>query len=133
MTVLPSSAAICIIGFGKTGGTLGAGLAKRGHVVRAWDILLDNPVARDAMRARIEDALVDPAGSLHDAMRGAKLVISAPSAISAAEVASQATALLVPGQLFVDLHQPTASTMLEALGLESAIDYDQTARRGELP
>src|SRR6185369_5975697 len=66
---------IAIIGFGEAGGILGAELAKRNVSVRAYDLLLDDPAAREAMRAKAKAAKVEAAASHAEAARGADLVI----------------------------------------------------------
>ena len=101
--ITPAST-ISVIGFGEAGGILGEELARRGCALRAYDILLDGPGTRAAMQRRIEDAGVDPAFSLADAVRGAKLVISAVTASSAGEVARDAAAHLAGGQVFLDIN-----------------------------
>lgn len=105
-------------------------MAQRGYSVRAWDNLLTDPDAGEGMRARIEHALVDPAPSLADAMRGAKLVVCA--SVSPA-VRSDVAAMLVGGQQLLDLDAATPEAQLDALGFA----YDPVARqassRGELP
>ena len=115
---------MCIIGFGDSGARVGAALAQRGHAVRAWDLLLDDPARREKMRSRILDALVDPATSLTDAVSGAKVVVCAVDAASAAMVKREVTALLVPGQELMDV---------EALGFAYDPAMRQTSIRGELP
>ena len=56
------------------------------------------------MRHRIELARAESAGSLADALRGAKLVISAVTATCAADVARDAAALMTTGQIFFDIN-----------------------------
>jgi 3-hydroxyisobutyrate dehydrogenase-like beta-hydroxyacid dehydrogenase len=121
--VLTSSATVCIIGFGDSGAMVGAALAQRGHAVRAWDLLLDDPARCEMMRSRITSALVDPATSLTDAVSGAKVVVCAVGA-SAATVKREVTALLVAGQELLDV---------ESLGLAYDPAMRQTSIRGELP
>lgn len=129
------SATIAFIGFGETGGLLGAALARRGCAVRAWDILLDQPDSRAAMQERIEEAGADPAFCLADCLRGAKLVISAVPASSAGKVAAEAGRLLQPGQIFLDID--SVCPALDALGFATRTVASQLAarhpRRGELP
>lgn len=115
---------MCIIGFGESGRAVGAALAQRGHAVRAWDTLLADPARSEMMRARMAEALVDPAASLADAVKGAKLVICAVDAASVAVVKRTLTALLVPGQELMDVDAP---------GLAYDPAMRQTALRGELP
>jgi 3-hydroxyisobutyrate dehydrogenase-like beta-hydroxyacid dehydrogenase len=124
---------VCIIGFGESGAALGAALAQRGHAVRAWDILLEDPAHREMMQARIAGALAEPATSLADAVKGAKLVICAVGAASAAGVRRDVDAMLVAGQKLLDLDTTSPATRLEALGFAYDPVVRQTSRRGELP
>ena len=102
--MLTPSASIALIGFGEAGSILGEELARRGCGVRAWDIQLADAALEKRMRHRIELARADAAGSLEQALRGAKLVISAVTATSAAEVASDSAAVLTAGQIYVDIN-----------------------------
>ncbi len=122
--MLTSSATVCVIGFGDSGAMVGAALAQRGHAVRAWDLLLDDPAHREMMRSRIAAALVDPASSLADAVRGAKLVVCAVDDAAAATVKCDISALLVAGQELVDV---------ASMGFAYDPAMRQTSIRGELP
>ena len=102
--MLPPSATFCCIGFGEAGGILGAAFAQQGCLVRAYDILLDADGARAAMLAKLGKAGVDPAFTLADALRGAKLVISAVTATAARDVVRDAAPLLQSGQIFLDIN-----------------------------
>lgn len=102
--MITPSAGVALIGFGEAGSILGEELARRGCRVRAWDILLADPAVQARMRHRIELARAEAAGSLADALRGAKLAISAVTATSAADVARDSAALLTPGQVFFDIN-----------------------------
>ncbi len=101
--ITPSSA-IAFIGFGEAGAILGEELARRGCSVRAYDILLDDAADAARMRHRIELAGADSAPTLAAALRGAKLVIPAVTATSASQVARDCTALLAPGQVYMDIN-----------------------------
>jgi 3-hydroxyisobutyrate dehydrogenase-like beta-hydroxyacid dehydrogenase len=102
--MITPSASIAMIGFGEAGAILGEELSRRGCGVRAWDIQLADAGLQARMRHRIELARADAAGSLAQALRGAKLVISAVTATSAGEVARQSAALLAPGQIYFDIN-----------------------------
>ena len=102
--MITPSANIALIGFGEAGAILGGELAQRGCDVRAWDILLQDAAAQARMRHRIETVRATAAASLADALRGAKLVISAVTATSAADVARDSAALLTSGQLYFDIN-----------------------------
>jgi 3-hydroxyisobutyrate dehydrogenase-like beta-hydroxyacid dehydrogenase len=102
--MLSPGSTVCFIGFGEAGGILGEELARQGLRVKAWDLLLANPAARDAMRAKCAAAGVGAAQSLADGLRGAQLVVSAVTASSAADVARDAGALLKAGQCFMEIN-----------------------------
>lgn len=129
------SATIGFIGFGEAGRLLGQALARRGCAVRAWDILLDDANASAAMRSRIEEAGADPAGSLAECLRGAKLVVSAVTASSAGEVASNAGALLQRGQVFLDINSvsPDSKRANAARVQASGADYVDAAVMAPVP
>ncbi len=108
--MITPSARIALIGFGEAGSILGEELARRGCGVRAWDILLADPDNRQRMRHRIEHARADAAGSLAEALQGAKLVVSAVTATAAAQVARDSAALLAAGQVFLDINSVSPGT-----------------------
>jgi 3-hydroxyisobutyrate dehydrogenase-like beta-hydroxyacid dehydrogenase len=127
--ITPSSA-IAFIGFGEAGSILGEELARRGCSVRAYDILLDDAAGAARMRHRIELAGAEAAFTLAQALRGAKLVISAVTAASASQVARDSAALLAAGQVYMDINSVApggkrdAAQLIEARGahyLEAAV------------
>ncbi|MDR2215945.1 MAG: DUF1932 domain-containing protein, partial [Nevskiaceae bacterium] len=126
--MLTPAATIAFIGFGEAGGLLGQALARRGCAVRAYDIL-------PAITARIKAAGADPARTLADCVRGAKLVISAVTATSAGEVAAQAATLMQPGQIFLDINSVSPeSKRANAARVESVgADYVEAAVMAPVP
>jgi 3-hydroxyisobutyrate dehydrogenase-like beta-hydroxyacid dehydrogenase len=108
--MITPTAGIALIGFGEAGAILGEELARRGCSVRAWDILLVDPQLQSRMRHRIELGRADAAGSLADALRGAKLIISAVTATAAADVARDTAALLAAGQIYFDINSVSPAT-----------------------
>ncbi len=100
----PDFKTIAVIGFGEAGGILGAELAKRGAAVRTYDILLDDPGARDAMLRKAAAAGVAAAATHAAAVRGADLVISAVTAASAVDVAKAFAPHAAKGQVFLDIN-----------------------------
>ncbi|HMA11686.1 MAG TPA: NAD(P)-binding domain-containing protein, partial [Steroidobacteraceae bacterium] len=119
--MITPSASIALIGFGEAGSILGEELARRGCAVRAWDILLADPATQARMRHRIGLARADAAGSLAEALRGAKLVISAVTATSAADVARESAALLTAGQIFFDINSVSPGTKRANAALVQAV------------
>jgi len=140
--MLPPSATLCLIGFGEAGGILGADLARRGCALRSYDILLDAPTTRDAMLAKLAEAGVDPAFSLAEAVRGAKLVLCAVTADAARDVARDVASLLQSGQVFLDLNSVSPDTkrgnaqLIEASGasyVEAAVMAPVPPQRLQVP
>jgi 3-hydroxyisobutyrate dehydrogenase-like beta-hydroxyacid dehydrogenase len=118
--MITPSASIAFIGFGEAGAILGEELARRGCAVRAWDILLADPQMYSRMRHRIELARAEAAASLADALRGAKLVISAVTATAAADVARDSAALLATGQIYFDINSVAPGTKRASAALIEA-------------
>src|SRR5262245_30228393 len=116
---------IAIIGFGEAGGILGAELAKQGKSVSTYDILLDDPAAQGAMRAKAPAAKVAAAASHAAAARGADLVISAVTAASAVDVANSVAPHLARGQVFLDINSisPEAKRANARLVEAAGADY----------
>jgi len=101
---------IGIIGFGEAGLIVGRDLAALGIDIFVFDILVCAAQERDAMLQRISAAKVRAATSLQDVFADAELIISLVTASAATSVASQAAALLRPGQLFVDANSVSPET-----------------------
>ena len=101
---------IAIIGFGEAGGIFGKDLATRGRDVSTFDILLDSKDSREEMLAKARESKVQTAESLSDCVRGAELVISAVTASSALDVATEASRLLRAGQSFLDINSVSPGT-----------------------
>jgi prephenate dehydrogenase len=131
--MLTSSATVCIVGFGELGRAAGCALAQRGHAVRAWDNQLEDPAQSETMRLRMIEAQVEPAASLSGAVAGAKLVICAVDEMSGADIRRDVTAMLVAGQLVMDLDATAPVAQLEALGFAYDPAMRQASQRGELP
>src|SRR5688572_6937183 len=101
---------IAVIGFGEAGSILGEDLVKAGREVVTYDILLDSAATRAALVSRAEKAGVRAVDSLHEAVGGADLVISAVTATSSADVAKSAAAVLQREQLFLDINSVSPAT-----------------------
>ncbi|MEP7313867.1 MAG: DUF1932 domain-containing protein [Pseudomonadota bacterium] len=108
--MISPSATVCFIGFGEAGSILGADLAQHGLAVRCYDLLFDVPAERARMLLRCADARVDAAASVADAVRGAKLVVSAVTASASRDVARDTALLLQAGQIFLDLNSVSPET-----------------------
>lgn len=131
----PALQRVALIGFGEAGSVLGADLVRAGCTVSAYDILLDQPQARAAMRARMEREKVRAADTLAAAVADAGLVISAVTAASSGDVALLAGASLRAGQIFLDINsvspakKQTSCRAVEASGA----DYVEAAVMAPVP
>jgi 3-hydroxyisobutyrate dehydrogenase-like beta-hydroxyacid dehydrogenase len=105
---------IALIGFGEAGGILGADLAAQGCAVAAYDRLVQAPASRDALAAKAGQGNVRLALSAAQAVEGADWIISAVTAGSALEVASEVAPLLRAGQVFIDINSVAPNTKRSA-------------------
>jgi 3-hydroxyisobutyrate dehydrogenase-like beta-hydroxyacid dehydrogenase len=102
---------IALIGFGEVGTAFARGLLASGrHDVAAFDILFDNSAAGAALRETARTLGVEAAPSFAAAAEGAAVVISAVTATSAYDVASEAGRRLGPGQFFLDINSVSPET-----------------------
>lgn len=101
---------VALIGFGEAGGIIGQDLAAKGVSVRVYDRLLDDPLRRDAMKAKAMAAQVEAYESAAAAVQNVQLVISAVTAGSALSVATELADVLKPGQLFMDINSLAPAT-----------------------
>lgn len=101
---------IAIVGFGEVGGIFGNDLAKQGIAVAVFDILFTSVVHRPQMLTKAENCRVRAAESLGECLNGADLVISAVTASSALDVASDAAPTLRSGQVFLDINSVAPET-----------------------
>ncbi len=106
---------IAIVGFGEAGSFLGRAFAEvTACEVRAYDILIDDPVAKMPLKARAREAGVLLCQSSREAVDRAELILSLVTpdqAISAAVTAAEA---LGPGQTFLDLNSALPRDKKEA-------------------
>lgn len=133
---------VALIGFGEAGSILGEDLVKRGCEVSTYDILLDAPSSREAMRAKAACVSVRAANSLQELISGEtstqlrpQVVISAVTASSSAEVARAAASLLARGQVFLDINSCAPATKREnSAAVEgSGADYVEAAVMAPVP
>lgn len=101
---------IALIGFGEVGEIFGRDLAKLGITVLVYDILFHVPESRDAMLTKARDCGVEARESLGEGLRGAELAISAVTASSSLDVARDASKVLRPGQIFMDINSVSPGT-----------------------
>jgi 3-hydroxyisobutyrate dehydrogenase-like beta-hydroxyacid dehydrogenase len=102
---------LAVIGFGEAGRILAGGLRASGHFdVCAYDILIHDPGARGALLAAAVERHVTMAESHAEAIRGARIIVSAVTAASSADVAREAASTLTPGQIFADLNSVSPGT-----------------------
>jgi len=101
---------IGLVGFGEVGGIFGRDFAKQGIRVSVYDILFHSSESREAMFQKARDCGVDACESLAECVREAELVISAVTASSSLAVAKDASSLLRPGQIFMDINSVSPTT-----------------------
>ncbi len=102
---------LAVIGFGEAGRILASGLRASGRFdVCAYDILVHDPAARGSLLGAAVERHVTMAESNGEAIRGARIIISAVTAASSADVAREAARTLVPGQIFADINSVSPST-----------------------
>src|SRR5882762_108704 len=94
---------VALIGFGEFGGIFGRDLAAGGIGVAMFDVLLLAEPSRASMLAKAKNANVRACDSLHEAIRGADLVISAVTSSAAASAAKEAASALRSGQTYLDI------------------------------
>ncbi|MDE0149935.1 MAG: DUF1932 domain-containing protein [Rhodospirillaceae bacterium] len=114
-------ARIGIIGYGEAGRAFGAGLAKAGATVAAYDILVPTPDGA-AIRANAAADGVAVRATAREAIDGAAIVLSLVPADEARSVAAEAAGHLRAGQLFMDMNsvspreKETGAAIVEASG-----------------
>ena len=101
---------IGLVGFGEVGGIFGHDFAKQGIRVSVYDILFQTPEARKAMFGKALDCGVEARESLAECLGDAELVISAVTASSSLTVAKDASSILRPGQIFMDINSVSPAT-----------------------
>ena len=102
---------LAVIGFGEAGRILAGGLRASGHFdVCAYDILIHDPAARGPLLAAAVERHVTMAESHAEAIRGARIIVSAVTAAASADVAREAASTLTPGQIFADLNSVSPGT-----------------------
>lgn len=126
---------VALIGFGEAGGILGQDLAAGGIRVTVYDQLLDNPERREALLVKAARAGVVACDSAAQAVSDVQLVISAVTAASALDVATQIAAQLRPGQLFMDINSvaPTTKQAASAAIEQGAGRYVDAAVMAPVP
>ena|SRR5579863_5972663 len=115
----PKIQRIAIVGFGEVGGIFGPDFSRQGIDVSVFDILLHSTESRAAMLAKARECGVRASESLADCVQGAELVISAVTASSSLDVARDASPILQPGQVFMDINSVSPGTKR---GVASHID-----------
>jgi len=102
---------LAVIGFGEAGRILAAGLRASGRFdVCAYDILVREAAARGPMVSAAVERQVTMAESNREAIRGARIIVSAVTAASSTDVARETASALVPGQIFADLNSVSPGT-----------------------
>ncbi|MDB5405770.1 MAG: hypothetical protein JWL84_682 [Rhodospirillales bacterium] len=102
---------IALIGFGEVGQIFARGfLASGRHEVATYDILFGDTGATTTSPERAQEIGAKPCKSAAEAAKGARVVISAVTAVSARDVASEAAGYMKPGQIFLDINSVSPDT-----------------------
>jgi 3-hydroxyisobutyrate dehydrogenase-like beta-hydroxyacid dehydrogenase len=113
---------IAIIGYGEVGSIFARDLLARGDVeIATYDILFEDQARGGTLRAAARAAGVRPGATPAEAASHAKIVISAVTASSAAEVARLAAGYLKPGQIFFDINSASPGTKKAAAAEVNAV------------
>ena len=109
---------LAFIGFGEAGQTISRGLlGEVKPVIRAYDILFDDPANADKLKRAAQAIGVGVARDHADAVRGADLVFLAVTASSSLEAARSCLPGLRAGQLFLDVNSVSPQRKIEAAAL----------------
>lgn len=100
--------AVAFVGFGEAGGILGAALAAKGVRVSMFDL------RRELLRDKAQAAGVRAAETLHSALTGAQIVVSAVTAQADLEVAQAVARCIETGQIFLDINSVSPHTKQHA-------------------
>ena len=95
---------VAFIGFGEAGGILAHDLAGQGCQVCAYDILVNDPVARATLQSKANASGVRLCASSADAIANAQLIVSAVTASAATDVAQEVSRKIAPNQWFLDIN-----------------------------
>jgi 3-hydroxyisobutyrate dehydrogenase-like beta-hydroxyacid dehydrogenase len=96
---------IALIGFGEVGQIFARGfLASGRHEIATYDILFGDAGATTTSPETARAIGAEPCASAAEAAAGARVVISAVTAVSARDVATAAGGYLKPGQIFLDIN-----------------------------
>ena len=118
---MKNSVNLTLIGYGEVGQTFAREFLARGDVrISAYDLKFDQPDIGPALQEKARAAGVAPATGHAAAANGADIVISAVTASSALDVASQAATYLKPGQIFFDINSASPGTKTRAAGIVNA-------------
>lgn len=109
---------LAFIGFGEAGQTISRGLLGEAKpVIRAYDILFDDPANAGKLKRAAQAIGVGVARDHADAVRGADLVFLAVTASSSLEAARSCLPGLRAGQLFLDVNSVSPQRKIEAAAL----------------
>jgi 3-hydroxyisobutyrate dehydrogenase-like beta-hydroxyacid dehydrogenase len=135
MSGASGSTRIAIIGFGEAGSILGAELARAGHDITTYDILMDSAATRAPLLEKARVAGVRHTDSVAACVEGAQLVISAVTATASGDVAKVAVRSLKPGQFFLDINSvaPASKRANAATVGSSGADYVEAAVMAAVP
>ena len=116
---------IAFIGLGEAGGLLARGLIASGAEVRAaYDILIHDPVKRNAYLAKTQEIGLAAAEEPAAAVRGVEVVISAVTSDQMVVAAKAVAPHLQPGQFYLDINSASPGMKRAAAALVGARGAD---------
>jgi 3-hydroxyisobutyrate dehydrogenase-like beta-hydroxyacid dehydrogenase len=127
---------VALIGFGEVGQIFARGfLASGRHEVATYDVLFADPAATTTSPATAQAIGAKPCKSAAEAAAGARVVISAVTAVSARDVAKEAAGYLKPGQIFLDINSvsPDTKRANSAMVERSGASYVEAAVMAPVP
>ena len=115
---------VAVLGLGEAGGTVAAGLAAEGCVVRAWDPVAGSPSGH-----------VELTGTPAEAVSGAALVLSLATAAHAVEAAAGVASFIAADQLYADLNTaaPSLKRDVAAVIAPTGAGFADVALLGTVP
>jgi 3-hydroxyisobutyrate dehydrogenase-like beta-hydroxyacid dehydrogenase len=109
-----------VIGYGEVGKIFALGLLPQVQSLHCWDLKLAAAQSREAELAHAAAAGVAACSSADDLCLKSELVISAVTASSTLEVATEAARHIRPGTVFLDLNSASPGTKQQAAALIDA-------------
>ena len=106
-----------LLGYGEVGKNFGTELTRRGHEVRAYDILVNVPMAGPKLREHAREAGVQLVRNAAGLAERTDLIISAVTAGEALNAARAAAPALTTGTWYLDINSVSPETKVRCAGV----------------